>query len=89
VQQARPKLVSRFTTAKKLGIWVPDDRIFSIHPPRAMDLITDYLMSVGTMLSDGHFAEAKQAALERKEAFFAAIVVEDEKTKRKEARQRG
>jgi hypothetical protein len=67
--RARQKIVSCFTTARKLGIWAPSDRIFSVHPPRAMDLIADYLMDVGTMLIDGHFSEAKQHAKSRKAAF--------------------
>ena len=50
-------------------IWAPNDRIFSVHPPRAMDLIADYLMDLGTMLIDGHFSEAKQHAKSRKTAF--------------------
>jgi hypothetical protein len=69
LQGARQKIVSCFTTARKLGIWAPNDRIFSVHPPRAMDLIADYLMNVGTMLIDGHFSEAKQHAKSRKAAF--------------------
>ncbi len=40
---------------------------------RRISIIDDveghYLRHVGTLLSDGHFAEAKQAARERKEAF--------------------
>jgi len=54
----RPQIMSCFTTAKRLGMWTPDDRIFSIHPPHAMDLTVDYLTKVGTMLNDGHFGEA-------------------------------
>jgi hypothetical protein len=34
-----------------------------------LNVVMDYLRHVGTLLSDGHFAEAKQAAIERKEAF--------------------
>jgi hypothetical protein len=74
--KARPRIVSCFTTARKLGIWVPDDRIFSIHPPRAIDLITDYLMDVGIMLRDGHFSEAKQHAKSRKPLFDKAYADE-------------
>jgi hypothetical protein len=65
----RARIVSCFATARKFGIWAPNDRIFSVHPPRAMDLIADYLMDVGTMLIDGHFSEAKQHAKSRKAAF--------------------
>jgi hypothetical protein len=34
-----------------------------------LNVVMDYLRHVGTLLSDGHFVEAKQAARERKEAF--------------------
>jgi len=69
----RSRMMSCFTTARKFGIWVPDDRIFSINnPAHAMDLIADYLMDVGTMLIDGHFSEAKQHAKSRKAAFASA-----------------
>jgi hypothetical protein len=56
----RPQITSCLTRARKIGMWVPDDRIFSIYPPhRAMDLIVDYLTRVGQMLRDGNFSEAK------------------------------
>jgi hypothetical protein len=69
MNRARQEIVSCFTTARKLGIWAPNDKIFSVHPPRAMDLIADYLMDVGTMLIGGHLSEAKQHAKSRKAAF--------------------
>lgn len=65
----RPQITSYFTTAEKLGMQVPDDRIFSIHLPHALDLIMDYLTQVGTMLKDGHFREAKLYAKESKADF--------------------
>jgi hypothetical protein len=56
-----------FITAGKLGIWAPDERIFS--NPRAFGFVRDYLMGVGNMLRDGHFSEAKQyAELKRDES---------------------
>jgi hypothetical protein len=73
LHQLRPQIMSCLTTARKLGIWTPDDRIFSIHPLHATDLITDYLMHVGTMLMDGHFSEAKQYALNSKANFNKAL----------------
>jgi hypothetical protein len=69
MSRARRDFVSCFTTARKFGIWAPNDRIFSVHPPPAMDLIAEYLMDVGTMLIGGHFLEAKQHAKSRKAAF--------------------
>ena len=73
---ARPKMVSCFTTARKFGIWVPDDRIFEVHPPRAMNLVTDYLNDVGAMLRAGHFSDAKQHAKSRKPLFDKAYADE-------------
>src|SRR5262249_26477189 len=73
MHRARRNIVSCFATARKFGIWAPNDRIFSVPPPGvAMDLIADYLMDVGTMLIDGHFSEAKQHAKSRKAAFASA-----------------
>jgi hypothetical protein len=57
-----PRLMSAFIKAKQVGLWTPDVRM-------PINFVIDYLRHVGTLLSDGHFAEAKQAALERKEAF--------------------
>ena len=55
----RPQIASCLARARKIGMWVPDDRIFSIYPHlRAMDLIVDYLTRVGQMLQDGNFSEA-------------------------------
>jgi hypothetical protein len=59
----RPQITSCLTRARKLGMCIPDDRIFSIYPPeRAMDLTVDYLTRVGQMLRDGNFSEAKRDA---------------------------
>ena len=52
--------------------WIPDNRIFSVHPPHALDLIMDYLTQVGTMLKDGNFREAKRDAKNSKAAFDKA-----------------
>jgi hypothetical protein len=37
--QALPQIMSYFAAARKLGVWVPDDRIFSIHTVREMNAI--------------------------------------------------
>jgi hypothetical protein len=73
----RPQITSCFATARKLGMWIPDDRIFSIYSPHAMhgmradamDLIMEYLTQVGTMLKEGNFCEAKRDA-KKSEANF-------------------
>ena len=59
---ARPQITSCFIAARKLGLWVPDQHIFTLHVDFAEPLIKDYLLNVGTMLKDGHFREAKQYA---------------------------
>jgi hypothetical protein len=66
------RIVSCFTTARKFGIWVPDDRIFSIHPPHAIHLVVEYLSDVGTMLKDRHFKQARQYAKSRRASFDKA-----------------
>jgi hypothetical protein len=63
MDQGRGQLRSCFISARKLGIWAPDDQIFGNH--RAFGFVRDYLMNIGNMLYDGHFYEAKQFA-ERK-----------------------
>jgi hypothetical protein len=89
---AGPRLNACFLKARKIGLWAPDDRIFQVQRPfgdRIQHTLLLYLMHVGTLLSDGHFAEAKHTALQAKEP-FAEIVAEDEKTKQEQkARQRG
>jgi hypothetical protein len=62
LQDFSPRLTSAFIKAKKVGLWTPDVRM-------PLNVVMPYLRHVGTLLRDGHFAEAKQAALECKEAF--------------------
>ena len=68
----RPQITSCLTKVKRFGMWVPDDRIFSIHSPYAMDLIVDYLTQVGQMLQGENFREAKRDAKKSKAAFDKA-----------------
>ncbi len=75
--EVRPKIMSRFATARKLGIWVPDQRVFEIADNQLVqssirNLIIEYLMDVGTMLKDGHSREAKQQTVKSKAAFDEA-----------------
>jgi hypothetical protein len=63
------RIMSCFASAKKFGIWAPDDRAFPFQAARARSLITDYLSKVGQMLSDGNFREAKQYAKKSKADF--------------------
>jgi hypothetical protein len=64
IQDFSPRLMSAFIKARQVGLWTPD---VSNYGP--LNLVMDYLRHVGTLLSDGHFREAKRVALQRKEAF--------------------
>lgn len=70
--QESARIKSLFASATKLGLWVPDERIFRLPPPRASHEISDYLGHVGTMLKDGNFREAKLVAKNSKAAFDKA-----------------
>jgi hypothetical protein len=73
LHQLRPQIMSCLISASKLGIWVPDHRVFEILPDFTMNMITDYLTHVGTFLRDGNFSEAKQYALNSKANFNKAL----------------
>jgi len=66
------KIRSTFATAKKLGLWAPDDRVFQLPSAVAYRAISNYLKQIGTLLKDGNFREAKQDAKKSKSAFEAA-----------------
>jgi hypothetical protein len=87
-----PRLGSCFVKVRKAGLWAPERQSLNLHPlyaERMQNILVNYLLRVGAMLSDGHFAEAKQVALQAKQ-HFAEIVAESEKTKQEQkARQRG
>jgi hypothetical protein len=70
---ARPRIRSCFATTKKLGLWVPDDRVFQLPVPVAYQEVSNYLRQVGRMLKDGNFREARQDAKKSKAAFEAAF----------------
>jgi len=80
IYEDRPQIMSCLATARKFRILVPDERVFEISkraenlimedPIR--NLITEYLMNVGTLLEEGNFAEAKQHAVNSKAAFDKA-----------------
>jgi hypothetical protein len=75
MHEARPRIRSRFATATKLGLWVPDDRVFQLHPPYAYQEVSNYLRQVGRMLKDGNFREARQDAKKSKAAFDKAYAL--------------
>jgi hypothetical protein len=59
------RIRSYFTSARKFGIWAPDDRVFELPPDDAKAVITEYLSTIGQMLKAGHFKEARLDAKER------------------------
>ena len=61
------KINSYFHSARKFGIWAPDD----VNINRAEKSIADYLKNVGTLLRDEHFRQAKQYAKASKARFQA------------------
>jgi hypothetical protein len=61
------KIKSYFHSARKFGIWAPDE----VNINRAEKLIADYLKNVGTLLRDEHFRQAKQYAKASKARFQA------------------
>jgi hypothetical protein len=73
--QESARIRSCFATAKRLGLWVPDERIFRFHPPRASHEISNYLKQVGTMLKDGNFREANEHAMRLIRITAAACLV--------------
>jgi hypothetical protein len=66
------RIRSCFVTAKRLGLWAPDDRVFQLPTATASNAISKYLKRIGTLLMDGNFREAKQDAKKIKSAFEAA-----------------
>ena len=69
-EQDSAKIKSYFHSARKFGIWAPDDDQIDLNRPNR--LVTDYLTNVGTQLQNGHFKEAKQYAKESKARFSAS-----------------
>jgi len=56
----KPAIMSVFVTARKFGLWVPDERIYEL--PDA-SFLCEYLSSVGTLLEQGRPDEASREAL--------------------------
>jgi hypothetical protein len=84
-----PRLGSCFVAARKVGLWAPERQPLNLDPlyaDRMQRFLVNYLLHVGTLLSDGHFAEAKQTALQVKRT-FAEIVAASEKTKQERIQQ--
>jgi len=60
VRDLKPEIMSALISAKKSGLWVPDERVYQF--PDA-SFLCEYLRFVGKLLEDGHFDEAEREAL--------------------------
>jgi hypothetical protein len=67
----KPEIMSAFISAKKFGLWVPDERVYQF--PDA-SFLCEYLRFIGRLLEDGHFEEAQREALAWKPFFTRAKV---------------
>ena len=60
VRDLKPAILSAFTSAKKFGLWVPNEYVYQL--PDA-SFLCEYFRSVGKLLEDGHFDRANREAL--------------------------
>lgn len=60
VSDLKPEIMSAFISAKKFGLWAPDERVYQF--PDA-SFLCEYFKFVGKLLEDRHFDEAKREAL--------------------------
>jgi hypothetical protein len=60
VLDLKPAIRSALTSAHRLGLWVPNEHIYQL--PDA-SFLCEYFKSVGKLLEDGYFDEAKSEAL--------------------------
>jgi hypothetical protein len=56
----RPAITSACHSAKKFGLWVPNERVYELPDP---SFLCEYFKCVGRLLEDGHLDEAKGEAL--------------------------
>lgn len=60
VRELRPAIMSAFSSAEKLDLWAPGERVYEL--PDA-SFVCEYFRRVGTLLEDGHLDEARREAL--------------------------
>ena len=60
VRDLKPAILSAFTSAKKFGLWVPNEHVYQL--PDA-SFLCEYFRCVGKLLEDGHFDRANSEAL--------------------------
>ena len=60
VREYKADILSALISAKKFGLWVPDERVYQL--PDA-SFLCEYFGFIGRLLEDGHLDEAKREAL--------------------------
>ncbi|MGB7694019.1 MAG: hypothetical protein WBM12_14240 [Pseudolabrys sp.] len=60
VRERKADILSALISAKKFGLWVPDERVYQL--PDA-SFLCEYFGFIGRLLEDGHLDEAKREAL--------------------------
>jgi hypothetical protein len=60
VRDLKPAILSAFISAKKFGLWVPNEHVYQL--PDA-SFLCEYFKCVGKLLEDGYFDEANSEAL--------------------------
>lgn len=60
VREHKADILSALTSAKKFGLWVPDERVYQL--PDA-SFLCEYFKFIGRLLEDGHFDRARREAL--------------------------
>jgi len=60
VRDLRPAISSAFVSARKLGLWVPSERVYELPDP---SFLCEYFRCVGRLLEDGHPEDAGREAL--------------------------
>jgi hypothetical protein len=66
IHDIRPRLMSAFINVEGFGLWAPVNQLFD--RPDGANILMNYLSLVGTMLSDGHFGQAKIRAEQARQA---------------------
>ena len=60
VRERKADILSALISAKKFGLWVPDERVYQL--PDA-SFLREYFGFIGRLLEDGHLDEARREAL--------------------------
>ncbi|KRQ97895.1 hypothetical protein CQ12_25025 [Bradyrhizobium jicamae] len=60
VRDLKPAILSAFTSARKFGLWVPNEHVYQL--PDAT-FLCEYFRSVGKLLEEGQFDKANSEAL--------------------------